>query len=69
MGDLQVRTAKEYDFSGKREVVRLRWRERGARRWNSRIVVPQEGQTVGYIMNHATVIAEALQREALAARQ
>lgn len=61
MSDLEIRAERDYDYFGKREVVRLRWRVAGSRsRWNKRIIVPDDDHSLGEIMNRRAEYVAAI---------
>ena len=58
---LEIVAERDYDYFGKREVVRVKWRPQGSRgRWSKRIVIPDADHSVGEIMNRRAEYVEAI---------
>lgn len=56
--DLQVDSERDRDILTGARLVRIKYRERGTRRWNKCLVVLDEDQSYGLVMNRAREIAE-----------
>lgn len=63
---LEVRSERDRDIRTGQKLVRIKYRERGGNgRWSKCLVVLDEDQTFGEVMNLATEIAEAHKAGAL----
>lgn len=62
MSKLEVSTSRERAMNltagGVQEVVRVAWRAKGARRWSSFLIVPDEGQPLDELERFAVGAAE-----------
>ena len=55
---LEVQTDRDYDLIGKRDVLRIRYREVGARLWTRFVVVPDDTQSLDALEDAAPDIAK-----------
>lgn len=56
---LTVETGRDVNLLTGEEVVRVRYRAKGTRRWTRLLVVPDEGQTVDELLREGPAIARA----------
>lgn len=59
---IQVETSCERTYDGA-DVVRVRYRKQGTRRWTKLVVFPSDGQTVDELLREGDLIAAAHLRE------
>ena len=62
MTTFDVETSLDVNLLTGQEIVRVRYRERGERRWTRLFVVPDAEQTVGDLLTHGHEIAAAHSR-------
>ena len=56
---VDVETVRDVNAVTGEEVVRVRYRVRGRRRWTRLVVIPDEGQSVNDLMRQGELIAQA----------
>jgi len=56
---VQVETKRDINLLTGQEIVRVRYRREGVRRWTRLVVVPDEGQTVDELLREGHLIAQA----------